>query len=150
MAVGDQLMVVKNNYYWLGADSKPGFIANGDVIRINRINKYLDRFDMKFAEVNIQMVDYPNEPSFDTVLLLETLDSETANLSYEHSQLLYKKVLVDYADEKSKYQRFLKVKNDPFLTPYRLNIPMQLLVINLKVGNGKTSLLNNHSFQRTQ
>ena len=39
-----------NNYYWLGADSKPGFIANGDVIRINSINKYLDRFDMKFAE----------------------------------------------------------------------------------------------------
>ena len=114
LAVGDQLMVVKNNYYWLGADSKPGFIANGDVIRINRINKYLDRFDMKFAEVNIQMVDYPNESSFDTVLLLETLDSETANLSYEHSQLLYQKVLVDYADEKSKYQRFLKVKNDPF------------------------------------
>ena len=114
LAVGDQLMVVKNNYYWLGTDSKPGFIANGDVIRINRINKYLDRFDMKFAEVNIQMVDYPNEPSFDTILLLETLDSETANLSYEHSQLLYQKVLVDYADEKSKYQRFLKVKNDPF------------------------------------
>ena len=60
------------------------------------------------------MVDYPKEPSFDTVLILETLDSETANLSYEHSQLLYQKVLGDYADEKSKYQRFLKVKNDPF------------------------------------
>ena len=148
LAVGDQLMVVKNNYFWLGADSQPGFIANGDVIRINRINKYVDRYDMKFAEVSVQMLDYPDEPAFDTVLLLETLNSETANLSYEQSQLLYQKVLVDYADEKSKYQRFLKVKNDPFLTPYRLNIPMQLLVINLKVGNGKTSLLNNHSFPK--
>jgi exodeoxyribonuclease-5 len=114
LAVGDQLMVVKNNYFWLGADSQPGFIANGDVIRINRINKYVDRYDMKFAEVSAQMVDYPDEPAFDTVLLLETLNSETANLSYEQSQLLYQKVSLDHANEKSKYKRFLKVKNDPY------------------------------------
>jgi exodeoxyribonuclease-5 len=114
LAVGDQLMVVKNNYFWLGADSQPSFIANGDVIRINRINKYVDRYDMKFAEVSVQMVDYPDEPAFDTVLLLETLNSETANLSYEQSQLLYQKVSLDHANEKSKYKRFLKVKNDPY------------------------------------
>ena len=83
LAVGDQLMVVKNNYFWLGADSQPGFIANGDVIRISRINKYVERYDMKFAEVNVKMVDYPNEPSFDTVLLLETLNSETANFAHQ-------------------------------------------------------------------
>tara|TARA_A100001015_G_scaffold237697_1_gene270370 strand:- start:525 stop:1949 length:1425 start_codon:yes stop_codon:yes gene_type:complete len=114
LSVGDQLMVVKNNYFWLGADSQPGFIANGDVIRINRIQKYVDRYDMKFAEVNVQMVDYPDEPSFDTVLLLNTLSTETANLSYEQSQLLYQKVAQDHAHEKSKYKRFLKVKTDPY------------------------------------
>ena len=37
LSSGDQLMVVKNNYFWLGNDSQPGFIANGDVIRINSI-----------------------------------------------------------------------------------------------------------------
>lgn len=114
LASGDQLMVVKNNYFWLGSDSQPGFIANGDVIRVNRINKYVDRYDMKFAEVNVRMVDYPNEPAFDTVLLLETLNSETANLGYEQSQLLYQKVAQDHAHEKPKYKRFLKVKNDPY------------------------------------
>ena len=114
LAVGDQLMVVKNNYFWLGADSQPGFIANGDVILINRINKYVERYDMKFAEVNVKMVDYPNEPSFDTVLLLETLNSETANLGFEQSQLLYQKVAQDYSNEKSKYKRFIKIKTDPY------------------------------------
>ncbi|MAV79882.1 MAG: ATP-dependent endonuclease [Flavobacteriaceae bacterium] len=114
LAVGDQLMVVKNNYFWLDADSQPGFIANGDVIRINRINKYIDRYDMKFAEVNVKMVDYPHEQAFDTVLLLETLKSETANLGYEQSQLLFQKTSLDYAHEKSKYKRFLKVKSDPY------------------------------------
>jgi exodeoxyribonuclease-5 len=114
LAVGDQLMVVKNNYFWLGADSQPGFIANGDVIRINRINKYVDRYDMKFAEVSVQMVDYPDEAAFETVLLLETLNSETANLGYEQSQLLYQRVSQDHAHEKSKYKRFIKVKTDPY------------------------------------
>ena len=114
LAVGDKLMVVKNNYFWIGADSKPGFIANGDVICINRINKYVERYDMKFAEVNVKMVDYPDEPSFDTVLLLETLNSETANLGFEQSQLLYQKVAQDYSNEKSKYKRFIKIKTHPY------------------------------------
>ena len=92
---------------------------------------------MKFAEVSIQMVDYPSEPVFDTVLLLETLNSETANLGYEQSQLLYQKVSLDYANEKSKYKRFLKVKNDPILTLYRLNIPTPLHATSHKVANGK-------------
>ena len=34
MAVGDLLLVVKNNYFWLAPDSQAGFIANGDVIEI--------------------------------------------------------------------------------------------------------------------
>ncbi len=114
LAVGDQLMVVKNNYFWLGTNSQPGFIANGDVIRINRIIKYLDCYDMKFAKVNIKMVDYPDEPAFDAVLLLETLKSETANLGYEQSLQLYKKVYLDHAHEKSKFKRFFKVKTDPY------------------------------------
>ena len=75
LSIGDQLMVVKNNYFWLSTDSSPGFIANGDVICINRIEKYVDRYDMRFAEVNVQMVDYPDEPPFDTVMLLDTLSA---------------------------------------------------------------------------
>ena len=37
LSVGDQLMVVKNNYFWLSPESKPGFIANGDVVRVDAI-----------------------------------------------------------------------------------------------------------------
>ena len=114
LSVGDQLMVVKNNYFWLDANSQPGFIANGDVVKINQISKYVDRYDMKFAEVSVQMVDYPKEPPFDVVLLLKTLSSETASLTFEEGQILYQKVVQDYSKEKSKYKRFLKVKSDPY------------------------------------
>ena len=35
-------------------------------------------------------------------------------LVYEQSQFLYEKVSLDHTNEKSKYKRFLKVKNDPY------------------------------------
>ena len=64
LSVGDQLMVVKNNYFWLDANSQPGFIANGDVVKINQISKYVDRYDMKFAEVKCPNGRLPRRTSF--------------------------------------------------------------------------------------
>ncbi len=114
LAVGDQLMVVKNNYFWLSPDSQPGFIANGDLIAIQAIHHYKSLYGFSFAEVEVQLVDYPDEPPFETVLLLDTLDNDQASLSNEKSQALYTAVLEDYAHEKSKYKKLLKVKKNPF------------------------------------
>ena len=114
LSVGDQLMVVKNNYFWISPDSKPGFIANGDVIAIRAIYAYKSLYGYSFAEVRIAMVDYPDESEFDTVLILDTLKSNTASLSYEKGNELYRKVLEDYSEETSKYKKFLKVKKNPF------------------------------------
>lgn len=114
LSVGDQLMVVKNNYFWLAPDSKPGFIANGDVIEIQAIYSYKELYGFHFAEVRVVMVDYPGEAAFDTVLILDTLRSNTASMSYEENNQLYQAVLEDYAGERSQYKKFLKVKNNPF------------------------------------
>ena len=114
LSVGDQLMVVKNNYFWLAPESKPGFIANGDVIRVDSIQSKKELYGFSFAEVTVSLVDYPEEDSFDTVLLLDTLKTETPSLSYEDGNRLYQEVLQDYASEQSKYKKFLKVKSNPF------------------------------------
>ncbi|MDC1216548.1 AAA family ATPase [Flavobacteriaceae bacterium] len=114
LSVGDQLMVVKNNYFWLTPESKSGFIANGDVVRVDAIQSKKELYGFSFAEVSLSLVDYPEEDSFDTVLLLNTLKSETPSLSYEEGNRLYQEVLEDYASEKSKYKKFLKVKNNPY------------------------------------
>src|SRR5690606_14807206 len=34
LSVGDLLMVVKNNYFWLKPTDEAGFIANGDIIEV--------------------------------------------------------------------------------------------------------------------
>ncbi len=114
LSAGDYLMVVKNNYFWLDTKSEAGFIANGDIIKVLEIFSIKELYGFKFAEVNISMVDYPNQKPFETVLLLDTLTSETPSLSYEESNQLYQEVMKDFETEKSKYKKFLKVKNNKF------------------------------------
>ena len=114
VSAGDYLMVVKNNYFWLDAKSEAGFIANGDIIEVLEIFNIKELYGFRFAEVRVQMTDYPNLKPFETVLLLDTLTSETSSLSYEEGNQLYQEVMKDYADEKSKYRKFLKVKNNTF------------------------------------
>ncbi|MGB2086369.1 MAG: ATP-dependent DNA helicase [Flavobacteriaceae bacterium] len=114
LSVGDQLMVVKNNYFWLAPESSPGFIANGDLIKILRIIEYKNIYGFRFAKVEVAMVDYPDEKPFDTMLLIDTLTTENPSLSYEQSNQLYQAVQEDYKHLSSKYKRFLAVKNNPY------------------------------------
>lgn len=114
LSVGDQLMVVKNNYFWLAPESAPGFIANGDLIKILRILDHKDIYDFRFAKVEVAMVDYPDEKPFETMLLIDTLTSESPSLSFEEGNKLYHAVNEDYKHLTTKYKRFMAVKNDPY------------------------------------
>ena len=112
LSVGDHLMVVKNNYFWLETTSEAGFIANGDIIEILEIYSIKELYGFKFATVNVKMIDYPRMAAFETVLILDTLSSEIASLSFEDSNKLYQEVLKDYEHEISKYKKFLSVKKN--------------------------------------
>ena len=114
LSVGDQLMVVKNNYFWLKPESDPGFIANGDLVKVLRILSHHELYNFKFAKVEVQLVDYPDEKPFETVVLLDTLSSESPSLTYEEGNQLYQSVQEDYQHLSSKYKRFLAVKNNPY------------------------------------
>ncbi|WP_090297944.1 ATP-dependent DNA helicase [Flagellimonas zhangzhouensis] len=114
IAVGDYMMVVKNNYFWLKATSEAGFIANGDIIEILELFAIKELYGFTFAEVKVKMVDYPNQKPFETVLLLDTINAESPSLSYEDGNRLYQEVMKDYAHEKTKYRKFLGVKNNRF------------------------------------
>ena len=112
LSVGDHLMVVKNNYFWLETTSEAGFIANGDIIEILEIYSIKELYGFKFATVYVKMIDYPRMAAFETVLILDTLSSEIASLSFEDSNKLYQEVLKDYEHETSKYKKFLSVKKN--------------------------------------
>ena len=113
LSTGDFLMVVKNNYFWLKDSDEAGFIANGDIIEVLEIFSILELYGFKFAKVKIRMVDYPNQIPLETVLLLDTISSESPSLTYEESNRLYQEVLLDYEGE-TKYRKFQKVKENEF------------------------------------
>ena len=112
LSAGDYLMVVKNNYFWLDEKSEAGFIANGDIIEVLEIFRIEELYGFKFARVKARMVDYPNHMPIETVLLLDTIESESPSLTYEESNRLYQEVMKDYEGE-AQYRKFLKVKNNP-------------------------------------
>ena len=112
ISAGDFVMVVKNNYFWLKENSDAGFIANGDICEVLKIFSIKELYGFKFAEVELKMIDYPEMKPFETVLLLDTLTSESPSLTYEESNKLYQSVKEDYADEKSKYKQFLAIKKN--------------------------------------
>jgi ATP-dependent exoDNAse (exonuclease V) alpha subunit len=115
LAVGDLLMVVKNNYFWLKEKDEAGFIANGDIIEVLELFSFIKLYGFSFAKVKIRMIDYPNQAPFETLLLLDTLESETPSLSYEQSMTLFEEVLKDYDYLPSKYQRMQKAKENEYL-----------------------------------
>ena len=112
LSTGDFLMVVKNNYFWLKETDEAGFIANGDIVEVLEIFNIQELYGFQFAKVKIRMIDYPNQIPFETVLILNTLTSESPSLTYDESNRLYQEVMKDYEGE-TKFKKFQKVKANP-------------------------------------
>jgi len=136
LAVGDLLLVVKNNYFWLTPDSQAGFIANGDVIEILRILSFQDLYGFRFAKVHVKLVDYPNQDSFDTVLILDALHAEGHSLTYEQSNELYKMVRQDYS-HLPKYKQYPEVKKNPFFNALQVKFAYALTCHKAQGGQWK-------------
>lgn len=111
---GDHIMIVKNNYHWLKDEPDIGFIANGDIAEILEIFDVEEKYGSVFADVKLRLVDYDSLAPFETVLLLDTLKSESASLTYNESNRLYQAILEDYSYERSKYKRHALVRENRY------------------------------------
>ena len=116
---GDQLMIVKNNYYWIeesgdrSQETGVGFIANGDIAVVQRVRHVHEQYGFRFAEVTLQFPDYDDYELTATVIL-DSLMTEAPALTREQQQHLYEAVLEDYAWVVNKTDRIKKLKTDPY------------------------------------
>ncbi|NOR28978.1 MAG: AAA family ATPase [Lutibacter sp.] len=138
ISTGDFVMVVKNNYFWLKDSSEAGFIANGDICEILEIFNTKELYGFRFAEVKLRMIDYPNQKPFETVLLLDTLASETPSLSYEDSNKLYQEVGKDFAHESSKYKQLLAIKKSKYFNALQVKFSYAVTCHKSQGGQWKT------------
>lgn len=123
---GDLMMVVKNNYFWLPPESPVGFIANGDTIEILRVLKIKELYGFRFAEVQIRLVDYPDEPHLDLKIILNTLTSESAALTQEENRKLFEEVMQDYESIPSRQQRFQQLRINPYFNALQVKFAYAL------------------------
>ena len=116
---GDQLMIVKNNYYWIeesgdrSQETGVGFIANGDIAVVQRVRHVHEQYGFRFAEVTLLFPDYDDYELTATVIL-DSLMTEAPALTREQQQHLYEAVLEDYAWVVNKTDRIKKLKTDPY------------------------------------
>ena len=126
---GDQLMIVKNNYFWIDkftvnsqpstVNSQPStvnqisFISNGDIAVVQRVRNVHEIYGFRFAEVTMLFPDYDDFELTATVCL-DTLTSEAPALTREQQEQLYNAVMEDYADVPTKLERIKKLKSDRY------------------------------------
>lgn len=111
---GDQIMVVRNNYFWLPENADTAFIANGDMAKIIRVRGEEERYGFRFAEVTLEFLDFPDMGHITCKVMLDTLTAETPNLPYEQSKQLFEGVGADYAHIKNNRLRMEAIKTDPY------------------------------------
>ncbi|WDF53865.1 ATP-dependent DNA helicase [Mucilaginibacter sp. KACC 22063] len=113
---GDQIMVVRNNYFWLQAndDDSTGFIANGDMAVIKRVRKVEEMYGLRFADVQLQFLDYTEERTMECKVLLNTISSESPALSSADQKLFYTEVMKDYAHIPNRRAQLNELKLNPY------------------------------------
>ncbi len=87
----EPLLIAKNNYFWTSRVKGADFVANGDVVKINKIYGTEIIGFLRFADVELSMPD--RDITFDAKLILNSLNSDTAGLNPEHEEMLISRAL---------------------------------------------------------
>lgn len=113
---GDQIMVVRNNYFWLQdqEEGSTGFIANGDIARIRKVRGFEDMYGFRFANVQLEFIDYAEDPVLDCKVLLDTLYSEAPALPPTEQKRFYLEAMKDYEHLPNKRAQHNELKLNPY------------------------------------
>jgi ATP-dependent exoDNAse (exonuclease V) alpha subunit len=113
---GDQVMVVRNNYFWLQEqeEGSTGFIANGDIARIKKVRRFEEMYGLRFADVQLEFIDYAEDPVLDCKILLDTLYSEAPALPPTEQKRFFLEVMKDYDHIASRKAKLDELKLNPY------------------------------------
>ena len=116
---GEKLMIVKNCYQFLEDVEEMDYIANGDIARLQSIKGFEERYGLHFAKARLQFPDY-GDVEVSAKVCLDTLESESASLTFEQQNALYQGVNEDYSHITSRKKRYDAVREDPYFNALQL------------------------------
>ena len=143
---GDRLMVVKNCYHFTEGIEKLDYIANGDIAELVGIGHYEERFGLHFADARLCFPDY-DDLEIEAKVCLDTLDSESASLTWEQQNALYQGVMEDYQSLSTKKKRYDAVKADPFYNALQLKYANAITCHKSQGGQWKCVFIDNPLWQ---
>ena len=142
----DKLMIVKNCYQFLEGVQGMDYIANGDIAKLQKINRFEERYGLHFAEARISFPDYDDQ-EITAKVILDTLESESASLTYEQSNALYQGVNEDYAHITTKKKRYEAVREDKYYNALQLKYANAITCHKSQGGQWKCVFIDNAFWQ---
>ena len=142
----DKLMIVKNCYQFLDDVKDMDYIANGDIAKLQKISKFEERYGLHFAEARISFPDYDDQEIVAKVIL-DTLESESASLTYEQSNALYQGVNEDYSHISTKKKRYEAVREDKYYNALQLKYANAITCHKSQGGQWKCVFIDNPIWQ---
>jgi ATP-dependent exoDNAse (exonuclease V) alpha subunit len=114
---GDQIMVVKNNYFWLQGEQQEqstSFIANGDIAKLRKVRKVEEMYGFRFADVQLEFIDYAEDPVLDCKILIDTLYTDAPALTQDDQKRLYTEAMKDYDHIPNRRAKHQELKLNPY------------------------------------
>ena len=142
----DKLMIVKNCYQFVEGIEGMDYIANGDIAKLVKISKYEERYGLHFAEARIAFPDYDDQEIVAKVIL-DTLESESASLTYEQANMLYQGVNEDYSHITTKKKRYEAVREDKYYNALQLKYANAITGHKSQGGQWKCVFIDNPFWQ---
>ena len=111
---GDRIMVNRNNYFWLKNDKDIGFIANGEILEVEKISRIEPRYGFLFGHVKISFLDFPDKEPMELLVNLDLLTSSQLQLNQLQMRALFKEIDLELVHIRSKAKRFKEISENPY------------------------------------
>ena len=109
---GDRLMVTKNNYFWTENYEGLEFLANGDMVEVQRLTNVHELYGFHFAKASLRSVDYNWE--IEALLWLDTLFTDSPEANYAMHRELFNRIAEDYPEIRNRKELVKRIFESPY------------------------------------
>lgn len=140
LSAGDILMITKNNYFWVAGYEHLDFLANGEFVEVLRVRGEEEMYGFRFCNVLLYHRDY--EIEFEAKILLDVLHTEVPGLTREQHELLFSRVMEDYAEITQKRKKYRKVRENPYFNALQVKYGYAITCHKAQGGEWKNVFLD--------
>ncbi len=142
LEAGDQIMIVRNNYFYKPENSPMGFLANGEFAEVMKYLGEEERYGYRFADIEIRLIDDPSNQQLSVKVLLDTLHSAHPSLTDQQYRSLLEQVSAEYLDNSNKNEMKEALKNDPYLQALQIKFAYAMTCHKSQGGQWKVIFLD--------